>query len=381
MTHAISRPAEVSGSSTEDFDALQKEVVRLNKIVRVLMDRAERSASVQGSDFNLFQTTILLEEQVRRRTAELEEALRANEAITNALRASEERFRGLVSQSLVGITIFEGGTITYANDTFSAIFGRSAEELKALDPVTLYHPDDLPEVQEHVRRRFAGEVESSEYRVRGVRPDGSIVYVEIHGNTMNLNGERVLISMYLDVTDRVAAENELLLLQEQLRETSVRDALTGLHNRRHFETCLAKAVAQVEEAGIELSLIITDIDHFKSVNDTYGHPVGDQLLRVFAETLAGHGREETVFRYGGEEFVILLPRVSLEKAMQRAECLREAVESSRVETGDQTLKVTASFGVACLPRHGHDGEALLVAADKALYQAKTGGRNKVVASE
>lgn len=117
-----------SGSASGD-ETLRAEIVRLNKIVKALMDRAERSTRVQGSDFSMFQTTIMLEDQVRRRTEELESASRENERITRALRESEVRFRGLVSQSLVGIAIIEDDRFTYANPKLAEMFGYTVEEI------------------------------------------------------------------------------------------------------------------------------------------------------------------------------------------------------------------------------------------------------------
>src|SRR5450755_1868808 len=112
----------LSGCGPNKF-ALRAEIVRLNKIVKALMDRAERSTNVQGSDFSLFQTTVMLEDQVRRRTEELEDALHENDTINSALRQSEAKFRGLVSQSLVGIAIIEDGRFSYTNSRFAEMFG------------------------------------------------------------------------------------------------------------------------------------------------------------------------------------------------------------------------------------------------------------------
>jgi len=111
------------------------ESIRLNKIIQALMDRAERNASAQGSDFSRFQTTIMLEEQVRHRTAELEAALRENEKINRALRESEAKFRGLVSQSLVGIVLIEDGKFSYSNAKFDTIFGYTSDEIRDLGPL------------------------------------------------------------------------------------------------------------------------------------------------------------------------------------------------------------------------------------------------------
>src|SRR6266487_1297876 len=138
----------VTKSAVLDEQALKSEVVRLNKIIQALMDRAERSTSVQGTDFSLFQTAIILEEQVSRRTAELEAALRENEKITRSLRESEAKFRGLVSQSLVGIAIIKDGRFSYANAKFGEIFGYSSEEVLGLEPAEIATGDD---------RRFLAE--------------------------------------------------------------------------------------------------------------------------------------------------------------------------------------------------------------------------------
>ena len=130
-------PDSLFPNASPDEQTFRAEIVRLNKIIRALVDRAERGTSVQGSDFSLFQTAILLEEQVRRRTSELEAALRENEKITRALRESEAKFRGLVSQSLVGIAITEDGRFSYSNAKFDEIFGYSTEEVRGLGPLDL----------------------------------------------------------------------------------------------------------------------------------------------------------------------------------------------------------------------------------------------------
>jgi PAS domain-containing protein len=132
------------------------EVTRLNKIIRALMDRAERSTSVQASDFSLFQTAIMLEEQVRQRTAELEAALRENERTNRSLRESEAKFRAVVNQSLVGIVIIDDQEFSYTNARFNEIFGYGEDEIRALRPLDLVIDSDRPLVTEHFRRRLRG---------------------------------------------------------------------------------------------------------------------------------------------------------------------------------------------------------------------------------
>jgi diguanylate cyclase (GGDEF)-like protein/PAS domain S-box-containing protein len=361
-----------------DAQALTGEIVRLNKIIRALMDRAERSTSVQGSDFGLFQTAIMLEEQVRRRTAELEAALRENEKINRALRESEAKFRGLVSQSLVGIAIIEDGKFSYSNARFDEIFGYSTDEIRGLGPLDITAGDDRPLVAESIRKRLAGEVERVDYVFRGLRKNGAVIDVEIHGSAMEIGGKRTLISLVMDVTERTRAEREVQALQEKLREQSTRDALTGLYNRRYLEETLGRELILAQRNGDPVSVIMGDLDHFKAVNDRYGHLGGDEVLRAFGALLKRHARGSDIYcRYGGEEFLLVLPGMAEKHAVARAEQLRSAIAATPVGFGASAIAVTASFGVATFPRDGQSCDGLIAAADSALYAAKAAGRNRV----
>ncbi|WP_034385036.1 diguanylate cyclase [Deinococcus sp. YIM 77859] len=169
-------------------------------------------------------------------------------------------------------------------------------------------------------------------------------------------------------------------LQLALREQSLRDPLTGLHNRRFLQTALEEAQARAAASGQPLSLVILDIDHFKQINDQAGHGGGDAVLRSAARLLERHLRAgETLCRYGGEEFVFVLPETPLTEALSRAEACRAALEKQVVVYDEQLLRCTASLGVATFPDHGPDAGAVLLAADQALYAAKNEGRNRVAA--
>ena len=163
------------------------------------------------------------------------------------------------------------------------------------------------------------------------------------------------------------------LLAEVQRLAAV-DELTSLANRRTFETTLHREVARAVRTGEDLSLLLLDIDHFKQVNDRHGHPMGDAVLRYVGRVLATLGREvDLPARYGGEEFAVILPSCPPDEAVRVAERLRQGI------AGDNApLAVTASVGVSALPRHAATAEALIKAADAALYQAKQGGRNRTV---
>ncbi len=364
--------------ANQDEQALKAEIARLNKMIRALMDRAERSTSVQGSDFSLFQTAILLEEQVRRRTSEVEAALRENEKINRALRESEAKFRGLVSQSLVGIAITEDGRFSYSNAKFDEIFGYSVEEIRRLGPLDLATESDRPLMAENIRKRLSGEVERAEYVIRAARKNGIVINVEIQGQVMEIGGKLVLISLFMDVTERTRAEREVQALQEMLREQSTHDALTGLYNRRYLDDTLGRELILAERNGHPVSLIMGDLDHFKAINDRYGHLGGDEVLRAFGELMKCHARGSDIYcRYGGEEFLLVMPQMSTENAVERAEELRRAMAAAPVSYGASLITVTASFGVATFPDDGRTSDEMIVAADSALYVAKATGRNRV----
>lgn len=155
------------------------------------------------------------------------------------------------------------------------------------------------------------------------------------------------------------------------------DSLTGLANRRSLTKSLAREVARSERTGEPLSLAVLDIDHFKRINDTFGHLAGDEVLRTVAQAMAAHVRDvDIVARYGGEEFAVVLPNCSSEGALTVVERVRAAIASSTDLT-----KVTASAGVATVAGSGSDGEALMAAADEALYEAKRSGRDKVTLAQ
>jgi diguanylate cyclase (GGDEF)-like protein len=174
-----------------------------------------------------------------------------------------------------------------------------------------------------------------------------------------------------------------LKLGEALRELrllATRDALTGLLNRRAFDALLAGESDRARRLNRPLALVVLDLDHFKTINDTHGHPVGDAVLTTVARVLESEVRSiDKVARIGGEEFAVLLLETDAQAGHVVARRLVEAVRACPVETkGPATLKVTISAGVAAFPFHGDVDGAFLAAADRALYTAKHGGRDRAV---
>ncbi len=165
-------------------------------------------------------------------------------------------------------------------------------------------------------------------------------------------------------------------------EKAVTDQLTGLHNRRYMESQLRALLERVQHGGAPVSVLIADIDHFKRVNDLFGHDAGDEVIRQFSERLASNFRpRDLACRFGGEEFVVIMPETAPEVAMQIAERLRLSVSNSPFYIGRarDALDVTCSVGVAVGSELNDTAELVLKRADQALYSAKQCGRNRVMA--
>ena len=168
-------------------------------------------------------------------------------------------------------------------------------------------------------------------------------------------------------------------LQAELEEQAVRDPLTGLFNRRYFQETLEREIARAQREKLSVGIIVMDLDRFKQVNDSYGHKAGDTFLKEIGNLLMRNiRREDAACRIGGEEFVIIMPGASIEVTGQRAELIRSLTEALRVTDAEHGLIMTMSLGISAYPTLGSGGEEILIQADRALYQAKKNGRNRVV---
>ncbi|MCB2186506.1 MAG: GGDEF domain-containing protein [Deltaproteobacteria bacterium] len=169
---------------------------------------------------------------------------------------------------------------------------------------------------------------------------------------------------------------ELEASKRKIEELSRTDALTGLYNRRYFFDAAAQMLSLARRHGYPVTVLLLDLDHFKAVNDRFGHLAGDQVLRRTAATLSGAARSTDILaRYGGEEFVLFLSHTTGGEALRFCERLHQDLAEARRAVGEELPAVTVSIGVACSQEHGLELEPLLAAADRALYQAKDQGRD------
>lgn len=210
-----------------------------------------------------------------------------------------------------------------------------------------------------------------------------------------LNNVQLLNSAQNELTEKMYTEvelrrvNDLLLiqleenknLQIELREQALHDPLTGLYNRRYLREAIELEVKKAQQDQSPLSVIVSDIDHFKSINDSYGHQVGDRFLVEIANLMKSHARStDFVCRYGGEEFLIVMPKTPAIAAIKRAEEILQKCTDTIVAHEGKNLQVAMSIGVATYPDHGQEAEELIIKADKALYVSKQNGRNRITLS-
>ncbi|MEK6743286.1 MAG: diguanylate cyclase [Nitrospirota bacterium] len=270
------------------------------------------------------------------------------------------------------ITVDEKNRVESFNPAAERIFGFAAAEVAGKD-ITPMVPalgtgETLP-VREDLlagRRR----------EVLGIRRDGSAFPAECSVSDMWLDGRVRLIVSVKDITDQKE-------LEKVLREQAVLDGLTGLYNKRALVGILNDEVGRSRRYHRTFTIILLDIDHFKNVNDTYGHPAGDEVLKGVASLInAGVRSQDKTARYGGEEFAVILPETDGAGGLVVAERLRRNIAAHPFKVQDHRgsetdISVTMSLGVALFPQDGDASEALISAADRALYEAKNTGRNCV----
>jgi len=307
--------------------------------------------------------------------------------LLDSLRQSNEMHQILAESSADAIVrIGLDGVRTYASPAVKNLLGWEPVEIIGQSRVKIIHPED--------QRSMVNLLESAAqnnwhimYPLRMRRKDGEYRWVEANIRVIVDRDQRPieLISTLRDVHDRVIREQQLEAEKHHAIAISRNDALTGLANRYNLDIELFSAWKRMREVGGELACIMIDVDYFKSLNDTYGHPEGDECLRMigFAIVQGVRGRDDIAARYGGEEFCILLYETDMRNAVTVAERIRSIVEKfAYPHEVSPCGHVTVSIGVATSRSCGVSGpNELVVAADQALYRAKSSGRNCVVCAD
>ncbi len=289
-----------------------------------------------------------------------------------ALRRSEASFSSAFDDSPIGMAITApDGAVLRVNDAFCALTKRSREELHRGSWMDLTHPDDLGSNIELIRRMLAGEKRTAMVERRYVRPDHSVVHAMTSITLVRDNKSRPLhlVTQVLDVTDRRR-------LEAYLEELALRDPLTGAHNRRALDVELSRRLTGESSGEPSGALVLFDIDHFKEVNDTFGHQIGDDVLRhLVASWRHRLRRSDVLVRTGGDEFVVVLGDADTSNAESIArDLVALADEAILTVTG---IASSVSAGMAMF-RPDETPDRLLRRADDALYLAKRAGRGRLV---
>ena len=303
----------------------------------------------------------------------------ARKQMEDHLRRSEQRFRALIEQSADGIVLVDPqGRVFYASPSTTRLLGSTPEALVGRCALELIHPDDWQTVLAVLAAivQEAGKSQRAEFRA--YCQDGTLRWME--GTATNLLADPsvgAIVGNYRDITERKQAEERQRVLQERILALATTDPVTGLLNHRALLDRLDQELERAHRYERSCSLLFLDLDHFKALNDGYGHAVGDALLTEFADLVRTQLRRiDTLGRWGGEEFVVLLPELQAEEALHAAEAVRAIVAAHPFRVGGG-LHLTCSIGLASYPLHAQEREGWLSAADQAMYGAKRFGRNQV----
>jgi diguanylate cyclase (GGDEF)-like protein/PAS domain S-box-containing protein len=299
-----------------------------------------------------------------------------------ALQEAEERYRLVAEYSSDIILSVEGGSVDYVSPAVTQVLGWTPEMVLGRSLTEFCHPKDIPEVGAALSA-LQGQPEA-DYRARARHRDGHYVWVEARARRLpgaeDPQSARLVVNLR-NITARKLVEDQLEAANQRLKAIATHDGLTGLANRRQLDESLESECRRAGRAERPLSFLLLDIDNFKRLNDSYGHPAGDEVLRRLGAVLSGFANRagDLAARYGGEEFGILLSATSLEHATAMAESVRARVEAMDLAPLGMP-GITVSIGVATLsPNEADHSPARLVSgADKALYEAKHRGKNCVV---
>ncbi len=300
-----------------------------------------------------------LERKVKERTIELEE--------------SETRYRLLAENTsdFIWIANLKDLVLIYASPSVQQLLGFSPEEILQIPIEKRLSPDSVKIIQQIIEEN---EDKTRVIEVEMYHKDGHAVWMETTARFLydDKGKHNALMGAARDISERIRTD-------EELRRQATTDPLTKIFNRRYFFEVAQSEFERSQRYQRALSIIIFDLDHFKQVNDTYGHGAGDEVLCRLTEECQSSLREHDVFaRYGGEEFIILLPETDLEQAAEIAKRIRKYRAETPLDIGLASISLTISFGVASLGDENLPLDELLLRADKALYQAKEAGRNRVI---
>jgi diguanylate cyclase (GGDEF)-like protein len=372
MTGRLRRFARVELLVAERTGDLALEVAKHEKLERALAE-SRATLARQVDRLNLRNSEVLLRNEV-------------GDMLQSCV--STEEACSLISLQAPRLLPGSSGTL-YIHDPSQALYSTAAEWGAAPPMAAAFKAEDCWALRRGKVHAVTGSTPALPCRHAGAERDvGSLcVPLSATGKSIGLfhvTGCSEESQAYaVSVAEHIGLALSNLMLRSDLQQLSIHDPLTGLFNRRYMEETLEIEIRRSERTEHPIGVVMLDLDHFKTFNDRFGHAAGDELLRTLGSLLRKHLRAgDIACRYGGEEFVLILPEAFQDAAVQRAEDIRQRVKSLEVRYLDSSLgPVTVSLGVAIHPSHGRTRTDILAAADAALYKAKERGRDQVVAAE
>jgi diguanylate cyclase (GGDEF)-like protein/PAS domain S-box-containing protein len=290
------------------------------------------------------------------------------------LARSEALFKGIYANAPNGIVLLDqDGHLIQPNEQFCDMTGYTKEELQHDAFTLLILPEDIEESQISLQQLLSHRVPLLQMERRILCKGGSVIWVDLRATVFRSPvGDVAGIVIITDITDRKKLENEL-------KQLAITDSLTGANNRRQFMERGQIEMLRAKRYNRPMALLMIDIDHFKRINDNYGHGVGDMVLKALVKQCQSVLRETDIFgRIGGEEFAAVLVETKPEKGIQVAERIRTTLEKTNMKTESGRIRITISIGLTGLKESDQDLDSIVKRADRAMYKAKNAGRNKVV---
>ena len=296
-------------------------------------------------------------------------------ALLKRNRQSEGRYARLSELTFEGIIIHNGKVAIDVNTSLCRMFQYEHDEMVGQPFLQYFVPEGRELCKQHILSRS-----TEAYRTEMVRKDGSTFFAELRGRDVEYKGETMRVACIHDITVQKQLEDDLLASQARFKELARTDPLTGLANRRTLTEVAEHEFQRSKRFGASTAVLMIDIDHFKKINDTYGHDAGDVALVNLARMLQSEARSnDLAARLGGEEFVFLLIETELTGALDMAERIRTAASRILSSSPSGDFKFSVSIGVTTFKNGDNGWSDALTRADAAMYEAKHTGRNKAVA--
>jgi diguanylate cyclase (GGDEF)-like protein/PAS domain S-box-containing protein len=328
-----------------------------------------------------------LEDRVIKRTQDyqivnraLKQEIAGHKQAEKALRESEERYRALVEKANDMVLRTDNkGYFTFINTSMIRITGYEEKEIIGKNYLTMVHPDMREDAAKLFNRQFAEKIKNSYSEYPIIKKDGSEIWVGQNTQLIFENGKIIgFQAVSRDITERRRLQKELKESEERYRELSIIDDLTQLYNSRYFYNQLKMEIDRIDRHEYPLTLMLLDLDNFKNYNDTYGHIEGDHVLLRLGQLIKRCLRkEDSAYRYGGEEFTIILPLTTKDEGAVTAERIAEELRKENFSpVPDKTVNITVSIGLAQYRKH-EDVSAFVNRVDRLMYHGKKNGKDKI----